>query len=237
MSCQFTVFGSEDSLDYDIIVYVEKLGNIAQCRAEISIFEKEVFGLILEAGWPTKKINLNLGMASNGIFVDVFKGTPDEVTNSVYNTAKLHQQLFESQITRTLPRDFGIKALRSTRAIISFLSHSDLRPKIKKALAGDVQDKISLLKDIRFSSITDLGNKNSNLIDYYKTCAFQMGQVCALADGVELYSKAEIADKYPELRPFLYREGGDPLALDLFKGKYLNVLVDKHLPRYEILRD
>ena len=42
--------------------------------------------------------------------------------------------------------------------------------------------------------------------DIKKVLAFQMGQTLALLNGKELYTKAEIALEYPQVRATLYRE-------------------------------
>ena len=60
---------------------------------------------------------------------------------------------------------------------------------------------------IEFGSITDFGKKGSTE-DVYKTFAFQLGQILALRDGVELYTKRDVADYFPDLTPYLYREKG-----------------------------
>jgi hypothetical protein len=61
---------------------------------------------------------------------------------------------------------------------------------------------ISRMEEIDFSTL----NKNMTAEDIKKIIAFQTGQTLALINGRELFTKREVADEYPELEPYLYRQ-------------------------------
>lgn len=87
--------------------------------------------------------------------------------------------------------------------------------------------RIDILRLLDWQNIIytmDISGQN----DRYKDIAFKMGQACALMDGIELFDKAEIATRYPELAVFLWRR--EPIATDL---EYLTVFVNKFLDRVE----
>src|SRR5690606_25999473 len=116
-------------------------------------------------------------------------------------------------ITKWAERNSDIKSLRAMRAILSFMSRTQYRSLIKAALLGSATDKYELLKTIDFKSIKDLGNKKADLVDFYKTVAFQMGQSYMLNYGVELYTKDSIGMYLPKLQPFLKRIVGTDLGI------------------------
>lgn len=65
-----------------------------------------------------------------------------------------------------------------------------------------------------------------DLADRYKDMAFKLGQALALMDGVEVYDKAEIAERYPELAVFLWRK--KPLSDDLTR---MTMIIRRFLDR------
>ncbi len=62
--------------------------------------------------------------------------------------------------------------------------------------------RIDLLRLVDFRNII----LTKNPLERFKNIAFQLGQTMALMDGVELYDKIRIAERYPELGVFLRRE-------------------------------
>ncbi len=226
----YYVFGSKDSQDVDLIVLVDSIGLVAECRDKIKQLEAEYQPLF------DREVNINLAVIRDGVVVDVFKGTPDEVNNSVATTYDLHPQSHPLHITRLLPRDSGVKALRSMRAILSFMSRTCWRMDIKAALSGTAIDKYALLEVIRFDTILDLGRKNTALIDFYKMLAFQMGQSYLLNTGIEVYTKSDIGRHLPALAPFLGRSRADPAILNDFKATWLGSFDPKSIPQHEELR-
>lgn len=197
----YQIFGSENSLDLDLVFFVEEM---PETIAEKLSLVKELTNFIA-AHFPEKVINANLAVCRNGHLIEVYKGTTDELNNSLFHTYGFHQQQYSNQINKLLKRDINLKFLRSTRMILSFLSKTEYRPVIKSALKGDLDEKIQALEKIELKHI-DSFEKDKNNLDSIKSIAFQLGQSISLHDGKELYTKNEIANAFPDLKKYLFRE-------------------------------
>lgn len=187
------VHGSADSTDVDVVYVVDVLPDAAECKKFCS--EKEE--------------NRNVMTVADGIVTACYKGTPDELNNSLFRTYGLHEQTCPLIVTREVERIVPIKIVRAMRIILSHLSRSQFRPEIKEALRGSWRQRmrvlltiISRMEEINFSTL----NKNMTAEDIKKIIAFQTGQTLALINGRELFTKREIADEYPELELYLYRQ-------------------------------
>lgn len=222
------LFGSADSRDYDILVIVDKLGAIAENKKICLDLEQE-----LTVTYPDKPVNINLASASDGRLTGVFKGTVDEVNNSLLDTYHYHPQKFALPVTERYARDVGWKNLRVLRILLSFLSRSPHRVAVKAALAGPSTARHKLLSELDIGAVTDLGQKNITLLDFRKMAAFQIGQALALASGVELYTKADIAKRYPALGPALRREESESVAIENIKQEWLRSFDPTAIPQYE----
>jgi hypothetical protein len=211
----YQIFGSENSLDVDVIFFVEEM---PETILEKLTLTKELSKSIV-AFFPEKVINANLAVCKNGHLTEVYKGTTDELNNALYYTYHFHEQKHENQITKLLIRDLDLKFLRSTRMILSFMSKTEYRVLIKKALKGNLEEKIDALETVNLASITSFG-KGSNYRNILKSIAFQLGQTIGLHEGKELYTKNEIAKTYPDLKKYLFREensDSDPLQKGLLR--------------------
>ena len=162
--------------------------------------------LFSENGIPHKELNCNIAVIKDGIVANVFKGTTDEVNNSMLLTYDNFTQFHKNKIERLIPRDVDLKLLRAFRIILSFLSRSYLRESVKKSLRGTLQEKIDTLLLFDFGQMIDTGNKNVTSDNFYKALSFQIGQVLGLRDGLELYSKEDIYNTYSGLESFLMRD-------------------------------
>jgi len=210
----YQIFGSENSLDVDVVFFVEQMPETIVEKLALS---KE-FSKLITSFFPEKGINANLAVCKNGHLVEVYKGTTDELNNALFHTYDFHEQKQENQIAKLLVRDVDLKFLRSTRMILSFLSKTQYRVLVKKALTGNLHEKIQALETINLSDITSFG-KDKNSQDILKSIAFQLGQTIALQEGKELYTKNQIAASFPDLRKYLFREGNVDLN-DLQKWLY-----------------
>ena len=198
---QHIVFGSPSSLDADLLVVVDELPlTIQDCKIVIEGLEDRL------QEYYDKKVNVNLGVIENGIVTSVMKGTADEVNNSIAYTAPMHIENKEYYVKRLVERDVERKIHRAFRIMCSMLSRTSHRTLIKGALKGTTQNKIDALDIMYLPSVKDLGKTNMTFPDYLKTMAFQIGQTLALIDGKELYTKEDIGDEYPGLRPYLQRD-------------------------------
>ncbi|WP_163408220.1 hypothetical protein [Flavobacterium ajazii] len=197
----YQIFGSENSLDLDLVFFVEEMPETILEKLSLS---KKLSESITKF-YSEKKINANLAVQRNGHLVEVYKGTTDELNNALFYTYQNHHQKFGNQITKLLVRDIDLKFLRSTRMILSFLSKSEHRILIKNALKGNLDEKIQALEKIDLNQISSFG-KNMNHLDILKSIAFQLGQAISLHEGKELYTKNEIANVFPDLKKYLLRE-------------------------------
>ncbi|AWK06994.1 hypothetical protein HYN56_23285 [Flavobacterium crocinum] len=197
----YQIFGSENSLDADLVFFIEEMPNTVVEKLALS---KELSQSITSF-FPEKELNTNLAVCKNGHLTEVYKGTTDELNNALFYTYDFHKQNKENQITKLLVRDVNLKFLRSTRIILSFVSKTEYRVLVKKALNGNLQERIQALENLDLTKIVSFGKgKNNN--DIIKSIAFQLGQCIALHKGKELYTKNQIAEHFPDLRKYLFRE-------------------------------
>lgn len=209
--------GSEDSLDHDIYAIFDRIPTFQEAK---------------EYCHQDGDANPNILVIKDGVVVWCFKGTEDECNNSLYATYSLHHQEFEQPIKRKVERDHELKLVRTVRGLLSYFSRTELRSRVKTALRSDSWDvKFDVLKDCVLSNDTDF--KKANHIEVYKFFAFQIGQTKALLeDGVELFTKSSVAEYYPELRPYLYREEVESETLQQIFQSFLTYL-DKGLTSRE----
>jgi hypothetical protein len=202
-------FGSDDSQDIDCLVFINQIPETKiACNELCKIFDYELSKL-----FPDEKINCNLGIVSNGILTQVYKGATDETNNAMLTTYHLHQQYFENQILHKVERNIELKIHRATRIILSYLSKSNERVLIKSALNGTIYSKIKVLKELNLSEIV-FSSKEKNLKeDIYKVITFQMAQTLALLEGKEIYTKKEAISLYPDLATYLLRNQNSSLHL------------------------
>lgn len=191
------VHGSEDSLDLDVYYVVDELPDIKKIREFCGADPEE---------------NRNLIVVKDGVVVDSYMGTPDEINNALLDTYDLHPQTCPLCITRRLERNIILKQMQVVRGIMTTLSRTKYRSIIKPALKQNWSRRVACVNQIRLAEIdyTALGKKRDGT-ESLKVIAFQIGQGLGLLEGCEFYTKSSMAAKYPKLRPFLYRETGADL--------------------------
>lgn len=234
----YNIFGSENSYDYDIMVYVDSLPSIQECKELCKDLE---LGYDLEIGHD-KKRNVNLAVLSEGKIVDVFKGSPDECNNSVFQTYHLHEkeghwnlQAHPLQVNGMVDRDVELKLARGLRVILSFLSRTSYRKFVKSALKGTTSDKLFVLENIILADIKDL-NKNVSITEFYKTVAFQIVQCMALMEGIEIYTKGDACYYCTPLSDYLYRFPCSGHELDVQKQNLID-LIRKSYSDVDIIKE
>lgn len=222
---RFQIFGSENSKDYDIIVFVDSISqNIDLCSSICKDYDDKISKILTD-----KPINVNLGVIEDGYVSDVFKGTYDEVNNALYYTYELHDQIHDNLILGPIERDLNLKIIRSTRGILSFFSRTDLRSEIKLSLKGDIRSRLDILKKIDFQKMLDFPGKRESKSDIYKVLAFLYGQLFSLIDGYEKdsYTKNGIMRSYPELSNLINRNDitqQDLKILNLFNNRLIRLI-------------
>jgi len=220
MNATFQIFGSESLQDLDCMVFVDKITSTQESHELCDKFSEEITKLTK----TDKEVNINLGVLKDNIIIDTFKGTSEECNNALYFTYDLHTQFHTNKIKGKVPRDIELKLLRTCRVILSFWSRSTHRPAIKSALRGDIYEKMKVISSIDSTTINSLG-KNVEWKDYLKVMAFQFGQTIGLLEGMEFYTKEDIALNYPELKPYLMREYVDSLqVIEDYKVELMDML-------------
>lgn len=226
----YNIFGSKSSIDLDAIVFVEKLPDtIVDCHNMVEEYNYKLLGDFLDDTF-SKKINCNLAVVKDGVIIDCFKGTPDELNNSILDTYSLHDQKHSCYVTRRLDRDVDRKVLRCVRIMLSFLTRTENnRKRVKDALnSNDLSVRLNCLSSINLGKIKSIGNKNSTFEDYLKVMAFQIAQTDALCNGIELYTKEDCGSYMPELIPFLNRHDNCDLELlNSFKSILMSTIDDR----------
>lgn len=222
---KFQIFGSKSSTDYDIMIFVK---NIPINEFDATSLCKG-YNIILPICNPSifvnkKPMNSNLAILGQNKLLEIYKGTLDECNNSLIDTYHLHTN-YEQYVKDRFKRDIQIKALRTARVILSFLSRTEFRSIIKKALKSDLTEKLEVLKIIDLSKISYLGSRNIIFKDYVKTIAFQLGQTNSLMlNNTELYTKESIIKEYPFLKPHLMRDDNVDLnILELGKLTFIDL--------------
>ncbi|MCF8299089.1 MAG: hypothetical protein K9J13_16190 [Saprospiraceae bacterium] len=214
---RYNIFGSTNSLDYDIMVYVDKIPCKQECKEMCLNFEQQ-----LSKELADKEVDVNLAVVQDDVIVNVYKGTADECNNAVALTYYYHRQEWECPILRNVKRNVKLKLARALRSMLSFLSRTDYRSKVKSALKGTTEEKLAVLEEIDFGTITDIRKNNQNVIDFRKQAAFQIGQCLGLLQKIELYTKSGIVEYYPDLEPYLFRKKCDGSNLESHKKCLIN---------------
>ena len=180
------IHGSEDSLDVDVFFVVDNLHSLTNDE------QKKLCVDLSTAHGPTS--NGNLITIKDGYVSNVYKGTVDEVNNSLLATYHLHHQSFPLPIKGKVERDYALKGLRTLRGVLSHCSRTQYRTVIKEALRSeDLASRIKALDAIQFAQISDFSKTPA--VEVYKFMAFQLAQSLALLrDGIEIYTKKEAAD-------------------------------------------
>lgn len=178
------VFGSPDSRDRDVLYAVESLPALETAKR-----------------WcQSAHENRNLIVVEDGIIRACFKGNVDETHNALLRTYELHAQAHPLPLTRPLPRLVPLKAVRAIRMVLSHLTRTRARAQIKAALRSlDQQRRVALLGELELAAL-------EAPVDAWKSVAFQLVQLLALADGAELYTKASAAAFAPGVARLLARE-------------------------------
>lgn len=208
---RYQFFGSEDSLDMDIMYIFGSMASVNDCKTAASALKFHL---------GNKYTDPNICTSSRGFITGCYKGSIDEVNNMLYSTYGLHVQSHENIVTRVVPRLIYEKESRVLRGILSHLSRTKHRARIKEAL-GNNQKSLEVFSEVKLSDISDLNKNNSNLINFYKFFATQYGQLIGLYDKADLFTKSAISTKYPELKKLLYREKFELGLLDELKDNLI----------------
>ncbi|MCK9575614.1 MAG: hypothetical protein WC979_01100 [Candidatus Pacearchaeota archaeon] len=183
------IHGSGDSLDIDVFYVFDKLPSFQECK---------------EFCDSSKEENRNIIVIKDGMVTDCYKGTCDEIQNSLITTYRLHEQEFPLILDTKVKRNEILKAVRVLRCFLSHYSKTTYRESVKSALKSHSWESRLSVAETLDLSIDEFG-KNS-VIEVRKIFAFQLAQALGLLMGrPEIYTKAAAAKEFPELEKYLYR--------------------------------
>lgn len=206
--------GSEDSLDDDAYIILDSIPTFQEAKRFCD---------------SQKELNANVLVIEDNKVIWSFKGTEDECNNSLIKTYHLHKQECPLPDIQLVERDLGLKTVRTIRGLLSYFSKTNIRSTIKQALRSDsFFVKLEALKECRLSF--DIDYKKTTHVEVFKFFAFQIGQTLALIESQEeLFTKKEVADKYPDLEPFLYRqENVDVEVLQRYFERFIH-FIESHI--------
>lgn len=214
MKPTYQIFGSKSSEDLDVCFFVDSLNGIRGNHDVVKMYiEQTVFN-------TEKPVNGNLAIVKNGVVIENFKGSADELNNALFTTYHLHDQEFKNHIQRLVPRNVASRIVRCARTIVGNFTRTDLRVTAKMALREGLNSQIDLLDTIKLKNHTNFG-KHGSVIEIHKTIAFQLGMTIALLNNKEIYTKEEIIKTFPELENYLLRKKQDPEALQKYLGQFV----------------
>lgn len=200
------IHGSSDSIDTDVCYVFDVMPDSKECKLFCDSVKTE---------------NRNIICIREGIVSECYKGHPDEVNNALYVTYYLHEQKYPLLIERKVEREPVIKYVRVVRSVLSLFTRTEWRVDIKAALRGGWKEKLCQLEKIAKADESLWRNLNEENL---KMMAFQLGQAIGLIEKKELYTKQDIADTYPPLKPFLYREKEDYIVLQKFVSTFVDYI-------------
>lgn len=206
MTPSYQIFGSKSSEDLDVCFFVDNLDHIRGNHDVVKMYTEQIdFN-------TSKPVNGNLAIIENGIVVENFKGSADELNNALFTTYHLHDQKFKNHIKRLVSRNVESRIVRCTRSLVASFTRTDLRKQSKAALRATVVMQLDFLAQIQLKNYTDFG-KHGSVIEIYKSMAFQLGMTIALLSDVEVYTKEGIIKIFPELENYLMRKEENSEAL------------------------
>ncbi|WP_420575068.1 hypothetical protein [Kordia sp.] len=197
-------YGSKSSTDVDVIIVLPKAAmpatqeerkrKLKQLKTDFQLNWNAIFVVI-----------------EDGILVDTIytKSWVDSLNNAFYHTHKYHEQLFEIPVTRTIKRNKTLAIYKAVRTILTMLTRTHLRPKVRPIIRGihPFQLKLDILQTIDFSEIETFHQKNTPDADAWKIIAFYMMQnELLITQNIEVYSKEEILKHVPAIADFILRK-------------------------------
>ncbi|WP_157560128.1 hypothetical protein U8527_19900 [Kordia algicida OT-1] len=206
MKPSYQIFGSKSSEDLDVCFFVNSLDHIRGNHDVVKLYTEQM------DFQTSKPINGNLAILKNGVVVENFKGSADELNNALFTTYDLHDQEFKNHIKKLVSRDVESRIVRCARSLVASFTRTNLRKQSKTALRSDVATQLDFLAQIQLKNYTDFG-KHGSVIEIYKSMAFQLGMTLALLKGIEVYTKEGIIEIFPELENYLMRKEENSEAL------------------------
>lgn len=208
-------YGSEDSLDKDVVISIPK-GYMPLQQEERKILLKQ---MELKYGFDWNAI---LAVIENGQVVDTIypKSWVDTLNNSLFTTYALHEQFFSNPIHGLVPRNKLLAIYKSVRTVLTLLTRTHLRPQIRPIINGihPFELKLAALQHVNWLEFEQFHQKNAKDVDIWKTVAFYIAQnVLLIERDIQIHTKKALINEFPKLDHFIYRK-----RIDLEDKEYLN---------------
>lgn len=217
--CVFNVFGSDDSIDKDIMVAVNNKISGLQPKELSRIRDLYVIKISELLGISANLIDINLVEVKYNVIVWQDHGTQWETNNALFFTYSLHEQIHPCFISSYLVptnSDINKKLHRAVRIILSMYSRSvQYKNVVKHGLQAQItlRDRMNIIFSIDNTKNTwaEIYNNEMKKATSIKRACYQTLQALCCLNGLGLYTKSELAKIKPEIRCFLYRETPTPI--------------------------
>jgi hypothetical protein len=197
-------YGSEDSLDEDVIIAIP--------RAVMPLKQEDRKVLIWNMQQEYKFTwNATLAVIEEGYIVDTIfpKSWIDRLNNALFSTYHLHPQVYPNPIKGMVKINTLLSIYKAVRTVLTVCTRTHFRPEVRPVMKGihDFNLKIAALKKLDFLTIDEFNQKNTADVDIWKIIAFYIGQnISLLRDHREIYTKKDFLSHYPDLEAFIYRK-------------------------------
>ncbi|POR24869.1 hypothetical protein BWK58_07505 [Flavobacterium columnare] len=221
----YYIYGSSDSTDTDVVIVIPKneMPAAQEQRKNFVLDLKNTY----EFDW-----NATLAVIENGVMIDTIytKSWIDSLNNALLKTYCHHSQVYPLLINHKIKRNKVLAIYKAVRTVLTMLTRTSYRSEIRPILKGihDFNLKVEVLKKIDFENIETFNQKNTSDADVWKIIAFYVGQNNALIkEDEEIYTKADLIVKFPEMFPFVYRQNisiADKRVLQRFISEWIALI-------------
>lgn len=220
-------YGSKNSTDIDVIIVLPKV-EMPKTQEARKVKLKQLL-LNFNLSW-----NAIFVVIEHGVLVDTIytKSWIDSLNNAFYYTHKYHKQLFEIPVKRTLKRNKTLAIYKAVRTVLTMLTRTHLRTKIKPILKGihPFDEKLNVLKTIDFTRLDTFNQKNTEDEDIWKIIAFYIVQnELLVTQNIEVYTKDEVIEAFPLISNCILRKEisrDDKKHLTELKDKWMSTILN-----------
>lgn len=225
MNLVWNRYGSHDSIDEDICVYLDELPNGIEDR-------KELTNQIKKSNFNPNS-NLIIAKIENGQIIDCTKpkSSPDSLNNAVYLTYNLHKQEHPLQIWNIVKRNLPLAIYKTWRLIATYLARTEYRTLLRPTMNWQFQfvNNLDKLRIIDWTTINTFNQKNVTDTDIWKGCSFYLAQNMALLQNLHIHTKEDAIRFNPNLAKFINRQPimvEDRIAFSIELTKWIELVLN-----------
>ncbi len=218
-------FGSTSSRDVDLFVMLDDYPSLSLMKAIERYLKLWVSGMISARNLPYENVDIQFILVEDGIVQWSNKGNESEINNSIFytfhhhalNSNSLARTLRDCPVKRPVRPEVGIKALKTVRSLLTYLSRTDAGTELSPLLftsslrhrCNEICDFIDE-NDGLLANITTFNKPNLSDFDVVKSIAFSFMQLNQLLDNAPvMYAKEDIiaSEEYLVLSALLLGDG------------------------------